>query len=430
MQLRAVYQRLRRAVSAAESALREQYSSLGLLRDRRLAILAVANVLDTMSTTIFVPFLPSLAAAVGADPLVTGFIFTAPAVVSAVASTPGGYLSDRWGRRPVISVGVTLSALSVTGLAFAGSPAVLIVLRGFDALFRAFVSPAVTAYIGDVYPEENRGSAFGAYQTSAMIGAAVGPAVGGFIASVFGIRVPFLVLGVGTLLGGVLLLAFLPAADDGNTSGEDGNKGESLDLLPDISRESVGLFLSVPAVAWLCYGFLNELGTTMLDPTFAPLLQTTVGRGAAYAGTTYSIMAVALLVFMPIGGRFADRASRTTVLNISSLGWAVVLIGLAVATSPLVPPVLLFLGGIFSAFAAPASQALRYEIAPDGREATFTGITGTASSVGRAVGPTLAGAMTGLYGVRLTAVVAGLSWLVSIPLLAFFVPDSVGSRDD
>jgi MFS family permease len=430
MQLRAVYQRLRRAVSAAESALREQYSSLGLLRDRRLAILAVANVLDTMSTTIFVPFLPSLAAEIGADPLVTGFIFTAPAVVSAVASTPGGYLSDRWGRRPVISVGVTLSALSVTGLAFAGSPAVLIVLRGFDALFRAFVSPAVTAYIGDVYPEENRGSAFGAYQTSAMIGAAVGPAVGGFIASVFGIRVPFLVLGVGTLLGGVLLLAFLPAADDGNTSGEDGNKGESLDLLPDISRESVGLFLSVPAVAWLCYGFLNELGTTMLDPTFAPLLQTTVGRGAAYAGTTYSIMAVALLVFMPIGGRFADRASRTTVLNISSLGWAVVLIGLAVATSPLVPPVLLFLGGIFSAFAAPASQALRYEIAPDGREATFTGITGAASSVGRAVGPTLAGAMTGLYGVRLTAVVAGISWLVSIPLLVFFIPDSVGSRDD
>lgn len=431
MQLQTVYRCIRRAVSTVVSLLVEQYSSLSLLRDRRLAILAIANVLDAMSTTIFVPFLPSLAEEVGANPFVTGLIFTAPAVVSTVVNIPGGYLTDRWGRRPVISAGVTLSALSVIGLAFAGSPLVLIILRGFDALFRAFVSPATTAYIGDIYTEEKRGSAFGVYQTSAMIGAAVGPAMGGLIVGIAGIRVPFLVLGSGTLVGGLVLLLYLPAADGGNSVDSDETDEEKpLDFLPDISHESIGLFLSVPAMAWLCYGFLNELGTTMLDPVFAPLLQETVGRGAAYAGITYSTMAIALVIFMPIGGRFADSMSRTRVLNISSLGWAMVLIGLAVANSPFIPPVLMFFGGIFSAFAAPASQALRYEIAPDGREATFAGITGTASSTGRAIGPMLAGGMVGIYGVRLTAVVAGASWLISIPLLMLFVPDSVRSQSD
>lgn len=420
----AVYQRCKRAVSVARSALAAQYSSLGLLRDRRLSILAVANVLDAMSTTIFVPFLPALAADVGASPFVTGLIFTAPAVVSAVVNVPGGYLSDRLGRRPVISIGVTLSALSVIALAFAGSPTVLIVLRGFDALFRAFVAPATTAYIGDAYAEGNRGSAFGAYQTSAMIGAAVGPAAGGLIAAVAGTRLPFIVLGSATLLGGVVLLSFLPAAESDGKVGDGPAEGRQSGSLPDLSRESLGLFLSVPAVAWLGYGFLNELGTTMLDPTFAPLLRETVGGGPAYAGTAYSAMAVALAVFMPIGGRLADGRSRVGLLNVSSVGWAGVLIGLALAESRLVPPVLLFLGGVFSALAAPASQALRYEIAPDGREATFSGITGTASSVGRAVGPMLAGAMVAGYGVRVAATVAGVSWLISVPLLVFFVPET------
>jgi MFS family permease len=303
---------------------------------------------------------------------------------------------------------------------------ILIVLRSLDALSRGFVSPATNAYLGDAYSEEKRGSAFGAYQTTAMIGAAAGPVVGGAIAEFGGIRLPFLVLGAGTLVGGLVLFAFLPSVDGEDDPTED----ETLSILPDLSRRSIGMFLSVPAIAWLATAFINEFGTTTLNPIFPLLLHETVGRGPAYVGTTYSALAVAMLIFMPIGGRFADRLGRVRVLTVTPIGWCIVMVGLAVAADPLVPPLLMFLGGILSAFAAPASLALRYEIAPDGREATFSGLTGTVSSTGKAVGPMFAGVVTGLWGVRMTAIVAGLSWLVAVPLFFFFVPETRDSNSE
>lgn len=420
-----IHQHITQLVTTAVSAIAKQYSSLRLLRDRRMLVLAIANVLDTMSGTIFIPFLPSLAEDIGASPLLIGLIFTAPAVVGAVVNAPAGYLSDRWGRRPLIWSGVTFSALPVMAIALAGSPLTLIVLRSVDALSRAFVGPATTAYLGDTYSAEERGSAFGAYQTTALIGAAAGPIVGGAIAELGGIRLPFLILGLGTLVGGLVLFAFLPSIDDGDTE-----EAEPPSLLPNLSRKSIGVFLSVPAVAWLATAFINEFGTTTLNPIFPLLLQETVGRGPAYVGTTYSALAVGMLIFMPIGGRFADRIGRVRVLTVTAIGWCVVMVGLAVGTHPLVPPVLMFLGGILSAFAAPASMALRYEIAPTGREATFSGITGTASSIGRAVGPMFAGVVMGLWGVRLTAIVAGLAWLVAVPLFVFFIPEMRDPTDD
>ena len=421
-----IYQHLRRIVTTSVSAITTQYSSLRLLRDRRLAVLATANVLDTMSGTIFIPFLPSLAEDIGASPLVIGLIFTAPAVVGAVVNTPAGYLSDRWGRRPLIWTGVTFSALPVMAIAFAWSPLVLIVLRSLDTLSRAFVAPATNAYLGDAYSAEKRGSAFGAYQTTAMIGAAAGPVLGGAIAEFGGIRLPFLVLGAGTLVGGLVLFAFLPSVDDEDDLTED----ETPSILPNLSRKSLGMFLSAPALAWLATAFINEFGTTTLNPIFPLLLNQTVSGGPAYVGTTYSALAVAMLIFMPIGGRFVDRLGRVRIMTVTPIGWCIVMVGLAIATNPLVPPMLMFFGGILSAFAAPASLALRYEIAPDGREATFSGITGTMSSIGRAVGPMFAGVMAGVWGVRMTAIAAGLSWLVAVPLFLFFIPETGDSNDD
>lgn len=389
-----------------------------LLRDRRLGVLALANLLDTMSTTIVVPVLPALAGSLGASPFLVGLLFTVPAVVGAIVQVPGGYLSDRWGRKPVISIGMTLSAVPVMAIALAWAPWVLVVLRGFDGFFRSFVSPATNAYVGDAYDPEDRGRAFSVYHTSGMVGAALGPVLGGAIAALGGLALPFLVLGVGTLLGGIVLLVFLPSVHANPDVDTEGSPSE----VHELSSSSLSTYLSVPVAAWLLVVFVDQFGSTALRPSIAPLLSETLGRGPAYVGTTYSALAFAMLLFLPVGGRITDRFGRIRVLLLSFAGWAVVMVGLAITTHPLVPPILMFLGGLLSALAVPALYALRYELAPDGREATFSGITGTAESIGEASGPLFAGATMGLWGVRLTVIVAGIAWLAALPLIGVVLP--------
>jgi MFS family permease len=387
-----------------------------LLRDRKLGVLAIANALDTMSTTIVVPVLPSLADQLGASPFLIGLLFTVPAVVGAVVQIPGGFLSDQWGRKPVISIGMTLSSIPVMAIAFAWSPLVLLVLRGADGFFRAFVSPATNAYIGDTYERDKRGQAFSIYHTSGMVGAAIGPVLGGVIAEIGGLGLPFLILGVGTLLGGLILFVYLPTV---------AVKTEDTEAAPkilDMANINSKTYLSVPIVAWLLVVFIDEFGSTALRPSIAPLLSETLGRGPAYVGVTYSALAVAMLLFLPIGGRVTDRLGRINVLLVSFVGWAVVMVGLAITTRPILPPILMFLGGILSALAVPALYALRYELAPEGREATFSGITGTAESIGEAAGPAFAGLAMGIWGVQITVILAGLSWLAALPLIGLLIP--------
>ena len=419
-------QQIRRVVTTAVLAVSEQYRSLSLLKERQLSILAVASVLDVMSATIFVPFLPSLAESLGATPFVIGLVFSAPAVVAAITTAPAGYVSDRVGRRALIWSGISLSALPVMAISFAWSPLVLIFLRSIDALLRSFVSPATTAYLGDSFAEEERASAFSVYQTTRIGGAAVGPVIGGALAELGGIRLPFLVLGACTLIGGLVVLVFLPPVEDR----ENNEKAGLPRIWPDISYETLGMFLTVPAIAWLLIAALGTFGEFALNPIFPLLLEETVNRGPTYVGTTYSALAVAMLIFMPVGGRLADSLGRVSVLIFTKFGWFLVMLGLAWATSPLLPPLLMFLGGVLSAFAAPASMALRYEIAPDDREATFSGITGSASSIGKASGPVFAGTIMGIWGVQTATVAAGLSWLVSIPLLLILIPETGRSEVD
>ena len=419
----ALNRRIRRIARTAATAIVSQYASLALLRDRQVAILALANVLDTMSATVFVPLLPSLADELGASGFVIGLIFTAPAIVGAVVTPPAGYISDHVGRRPLITTGMSLSAVPVVAIAFVWSPGVLILLRSVDALLRGVVSPATTAYLGDTYDASERGEAFGAYHTSSMVGVAAGPALGGFLADVGGVRFPFVVLGAGTLLGGLLLVGFLPAVE----TDEEGP--DSAGLFPDVSRESFTAFLSLPLVAWLLTASIDEFGSNALHPAFPLLLQETIGRGPTYVGTTYSALALAMLVFLPIGGKATDHFGRIRVLLVSYVGWCVVMVGLAMTTIPLVPPVLMFLGGVLSAFAATASFALLYEIAPDGREATFSGLTEAAESLGKATGPLFAGIVMSLWSVQFAVIAAGLSWLVAVPLLLFVVPRCVSAND-
>lgn len=126
--------------------------------------------------------------------------------VKAVASTHGGALSDRFGRRNGILAGWALYAVSYLGFALAHSAGQSWALFGLYGLYHALTEGAERALVADLAEPAARGRAFGLYH--AVTGASLLPAslLTGLLWQAYGARAALL---VGAGLAGVAALGLL-----------------------------------------------------------------------------------------------------------------------------------------------------------------------------------------------------------------------------
>src|SRR5438874_5794624 len=92
---------------------------------RQLLLILVTVFLNIMGLGLILPVLPFYATAYGADGAHVGLLFTAFAAMQFLASPIFGALSDRFGRRPVILLGVLGQIVAYLLMGFATSLAML-----------------------------------------------------------------------------------------------------------------------------------------------------------------------------------------------------------------------------------------------------------------------------------------------------------------
>lgn len=131
-------------------------------------------------------------------------------VVKMVSSTPGGTLSDRLGRRPLIVSGWTVYALVYAGFAFAREQWHVWALFAAYGIMFGLTEGTEKALVADLVPQAQRGAAFGWYH--ATIGAAALPAslLFGVVWEKFGAASAF---GMGSALALVAVLLFFVTVD-------------------------------------------------------------------------------------------------------------------------------------------------------------------------------------------------------------------------
>ena len=158
------------------------------------ALLTALVALGPISTDLYLPSLPNLARyfAVGVDDIqLTLSVFL---VGLATAQLVYGPLSDRFGRRPVLLVGLAIYVVASFVCMLAPSVPVLVAARFVQAV-GACVGPVLgRAVVRDVYGREGAARVL-AYMSAAMaLAPAIGPILGGFLEEWFGWRINFLVL--------------------------------------------------------------------------------------------------------------------------------------------------------------------------------------------------------------------------------------------
>ncbi len=176
----------------------------------KVVIIAAICVFSTQfGVTVIAPLLGWWKESLGASFLVTTLIFSAFTIVSTPLSIPGGIISDKLGRKPLVAAGLLLYALASFLFPFSSSTYDWIFVRALQGAGAGLFFPAVTALLSEVTSYEERGHALSVYNIGLGAGLALGPVSGGILFDIYGIFVPFFLCVAFALLSVILVLLFV-----------------------------------------------------------------------------------------------------------------------------------------------------------------------------------------------------------------------------
>lgn len=144
----------------------------------------------------------------GYSPLWVGFAIGAYGLTQALLQIPAGMLSDKFGRRPVIFIGLLIFALGSLVAAYADS--IYGVTAGRALQGAGAIASAILALAADVTREEQRSKAMGMIGVSIGMAFAVAMVAGPILAPLIGLQGLFMITAAGALCGIAIVHFMVP----------------------------------------------------------------------------------------------------------------------------------------------------------------------------------------------------------------------------
>ena len=148
---------------------------------KRMSVLMAVAFVDMIGLMLVLPLLPLYAKDLHADAITIGFLTASFPVAQLMASPVWGRVSDRYGRRPALLVGLTASAIAYAVFGFATTLWLLFVSRFIQGLGGGTTGVA-QAYVADTMAPHERAKALGWLSAATSLGVVIGPVVGSFAA--------------------------------------------------------------------------------------------------------------------------------------------------------------------------------------------------------------------------------------------------------
>ena len=146
--------------------------------------LVVATFIDRLGGAILFPFFTLYVTRKFDVGMTTvGLIFGVFAITGIIGSTIGGALADRWGRKPMLVLGLVMSALSSLWLGSVNQIDIFVFGAMITGLFSNVGGPAQQALVADILPKQQRAQGYGIIRVTFNLAVTIGPAIGGLLAT-------------------------------------------------------------------------------------------------------------------------------------------------------------------------------------------------------------------------------------------------------
>jgi MFS transporter, FSR family, fosmidomycin resistance protein len=194
------------AASLAISGLQRLRMFGALLKNRALITLAAGSAFRTMTQGALLTFLPLyLGRAMGYPPLWVGACMFALQAGGFIAAPIAGHLSDTIGRRQIIVSSMSMSAVVILLMIFAGGTGWFVLFVSLLGFFLFAVRAVLQAWVLDATPPAMGGSAIGLLFASQAFGQAVGPLSAGIVADHYGLMGAFYFLATTIVIANFLI---------------------------------------------------------------------------------------------------------------------------------------------------------------------------------------------------------------------------------
>lgn len=379
-----------------------------------MPVLLLIVFIDLLGFGLVIPLLPFFGLHFGASTNDVTWLLGMYSLAQLVSAPLLGRLSDRFGRRPVLLLGLTASVLSYLWMAFAGQLWMLFAAR-FLAGAGGGTIGAVFAYVTDVTPADKRARGMGMVGAALGLGFTFGPAVGGLLSSGSPDNVKLLVpclvaAGLSALalvLTAVLLKESLPAA-----ARQAGRRIGRLAFARHVLQRPMLRRLIVIA-------FLTTAAFAVLETIFAIWASQVFDWGPRQVGFFFLYVGLVLIVIQggaihPLAKRFGEvrlliGAVVLLMLGLLGMGFVRSLAELLVAAGALSVGMALF---------SPASNSLISREASADERGGILGVSQSTQSLARVVGPLVSGPIFTAFG-RGAPYFAGAATMLLVVFLAF-----------
>ena len=400
---------------------------------RNLFAVTAASFIGFMGFTLVMPFLPLYFHQLGVEDvgqvaMWSGLSLGITPALTALLAPVWGRLADRFGRKIMVERSLVSFVIIMSAMAFVSEPWHVFALRCVQGLFAGYGALSLTM-AADSAPPGKMAQAIGTVQTAQRLGPALGPVFGGTIAAIVGLQRAFFVTAAFYFVA--LVLVFL-MYDERQAAHDEPARGTE-------ARDRSVTFRDVLAFENFLLMAIVIFGLQFVDRSFGPVLPLYVGQlGTApgsipfVSGVLFSIAAGAGAIGHHFCAKMLQRRSATRLIALSAAAGTVSVavylvanhVGWLLAATPFF--------GLAIGIATTAAYTAAAAVIPPNVRGTGFGLLTTASLVGLAVSPIVAGflAVTSIRAVFALDVISLAALAISVHRYGGSGTDPSAARDE
>ncbi len=378
---------------------------LTLRRSFVLAVLGFVAFVTSFGAHVVAVNLPVYAKQVGAGLMAIGLLIAVYDFAEIFAKPVFGWIADRRGIKTTMLVGIAFFSLASLSYLFV-TPRLLILVRFLQGLGAAALSITSAALVAEYFAEE-RGKAFGIYNSLKGAGYVLGPIIGGVIVWKSSFAAIFLASSAAGALAFLLSLLLPPTASKSPLKDDD-----------DFSLKVFGAaFRERNLLRWYVVIVVNMFMVGILFG-FLPVYVNSLGYDQLKNGFIVAASTTSYLLIQPAAGVLADRFGPTQV-TLAGLGVSAIAITLVPFSAGALLLSAAILGGAGVGTVWTNTDAAVSNLAKEGRIAATLGVAGSFKELGDMLGPLAIGFVSQLFGLKVGFVVCGALGLGAVALLRF-----------